>query len=639
MLGSRRSARLQQKHVQQQALANASAGASGSTPSKEAHPTTQTSDSRQRKGKRHSNADQPTEAVQTQEDAVGRKRPASEPAESAQPSKKPKTHLSHEGQDTKSQKILNGKESSHDGDLPNGRDLPDAAQANAPPSFEEEGINFLEALISVISALRLLDEKRAAQDKLNVEKSQLHFLLDWTHPVLLNVPDTEEHRAEQNTLRADIQRYNRHLAQREEREPSIKNAITASIRFVEKCKYRLDAYFQPSAVLPDLPCLEENFEFQNAFERCQFFARMLADAEAEVKHLEHDMSLIEDRVRDHNRCLASRAQELMKQPVFQQPASIAEMHSEDPTCAQDSERYLELSTQLQELEAEMQETKQAFSDHKEILARIGGTQMEEVGLRIPPVAEEPTAPFEHPQQPESPNKDVEKPDDHASAQMSEDTANDLGELTEEEKVERDHLEAKLLHAKEQLERARREFDDGRKLTAIEAALLLPPYTEDNLGATMALKLSRVTTNLIDAEQRVSELRAAARLAGLVEKYPEDQTWDFDNRSDDGYADSVFAARAEKARPGVEEWLPHLAEPEDMMAPAKHPQAPKSRPDVGDFELGEDSADGFPGVAHRQRIIDYREKCEQLRKTEHFPRTEPDRIIPPQQSRHLNSHMI
>lgn len=636
MSAPRRSARLQQKNAQQQALAGASVVTSG-LPTNKDRPASKPS--RKRKRERPTDEIEATHVVRIEKAARGLKRSASEPAVPVNPSKKPRNHLSDEGENNDDQQLTSDRNFPRSGDLPDDVNLPHTAQANAPLSVEEEGIDFLEALISVIEALRLLDEKRAAQERLMNEKSQLHTLLNWTHPVLLNLPDTEEHRAEQNTLRANIERYNRHLAQREEQDPSIKNAIAPSIQLVERRKDRLDEYFQPSAILPDLPCLEGNFEFQDAFERCQFFARTLANVKTGVNHLEQDMSVIEDRVRDHNRRLAARAQELMKKPVPQQPTSIAETNDEESTFTQDSKRYLELSKQLQELEAEAQRTKQAFSDHKDALARIGESQMEKVGLHIPPLTEQPATPLEHLQRPESPNRDAEKPDHHASAQVLEATTNNLCEPTEEEKVERDDLEAEIMHAKEQLERARREFDDGRRLTAIERALLLPPYTEDNLGATMALKLSRVTRNLIDAEQRVSELRAAARLAGLVERYPEDQTWDFEDRSDDGYADSVFAARAEKARPDVEEWIPRLAEPEDMLTPATHPRAPKSRPDVGIFELGEDSADGFPGAEHRQRIVDFRQKCEQLRQTKHFPRTEPDRIIPAQQSRHLNSHMI
>ena len=57
-----------------------------------------------------------------------------------------------------------------------------------------------------------------------------------------------------------------------------------------------------------------------------------------------------------------------------------------------------------------------------------------------------------------------------------------------------------------------------------------------------MKLIRTTRKYIEAQERVIMAQAEGRRLGVpwVDKYPVDQTWDFEDRPDDGYAESAIA---------------------------------------------------------------------------------------------------
>jgi hypothetical protein len=128
------------------------------------------------------------------------------------------------------------------------------------------------------------------------------------------------------------------------------------------------------------------------------------------------------------------------------------------------------------------------------------------------------------------------------------------------KAQHDALKAELLSAQSQLCGAEKAFENYRKLTEEDFAKLPQPMTEDRIGQELWLKLIRTTHNLAEAQERVRKGQAEGRRLRVpeIDRFPVDQTWDFEDRSDDGYPESAIADRVEKSKPTIEAWLPQVA---------------------------------------------------------------------------------
>lgn len=124
----------------------------------------------------------------------------------------------------------------------------------------------------------------------------------------------------------------------------------------------------------------------------------------------------------------------------------------------------------------------------------------------------------------------------------------------------------------------------------------------------------------------------------VDRYPYDQTWDFEDRSDDGYAVSAMADKMGKSKPKVERWLPQLAMCGKPLSPSRVPEAPESLPDLEALWLGDDKGDDFSSTGLKERIVEYQQACEKLRRSGQFPKAARDPVVSDEQSLHLNSHM-
>jgi hypothetical protein len=213
----------------------------------------------------------------------------------------------------------------------------------------------------------------------------------------------------------------------------------------------------------------------------------------------------------------------------------------------------------------------------------------------------------------------------------------------EEKARNDDLVAALSSAQEVFWNALKLYQEGsRKLTEEELRNLPEPVTEDRIGVALVLKLSRTTRDYLEAENKVDEARRAAHQAGLVDRFLVDQTWDFENRTDYGNADSVYAEKMDRSWPKVIEWQwapGRGVETEQQLSPSEARKWPEIVPDIGEFQPGDNNYDDFSKARTRERIDDYRRTCELLRESGQFPEASSDPLVPGERLHHLNSHMV
>jgi hypothetical protein len=222
-----------------------------------------------------------------------------------------------------------------------------------------------------------------------------------------------------------------------------------------------------------------------------------------------------------------------------------------------------------------------------------------------------------------------------------------GELSEAEelKTERDAVKAELLSAQAHLCTVYKEFQGRRNLTEEEFARLPKSITEDEIGLQLLMKLSRTTRSYIEAQERVKTAQAEGRRLGVpgVDRYPVDQTWNFEDRSLDGYADSAIADKVEKSKPRVRAWLSELAMSGKPLPPSTKLQVLEKVPgkihEYAELRLGDDIAEDFSSDRAKERVARYQKACEDLRNSGHFPLATPDRFILRERLYELGSHMI
>ena len=226
--------------------------------------------------------------------------------------------------------------------------------------------------------------------------------------------------------------------------------------------------------------------------------------------------------------------------------------------------------------------------------------------------------------------DGEEPEDVEQQTNTEQAASETVDA-EKLKAQHDALKEELLSAQGHLCEAEEAFKHSRELTEEDIAQLPKSIAEDKIGLQLWRKLCRITQNYREAQERVKLAQAEGRRLRVpgVDRYPIDQTWDFEDRSEDGYADSAIADKIEKSKPRVEEWLPQIAMSGKPLSPSTKPETPKSLPDLGAIQLGEDKADGCPSDGVKERITKYHEACEDLRRSGEFPLAVPDQFILPE----------
>lgn len=127
----------------------------------------------------------------------------------------------------------------------------------------------------------------------------------------------------------------------------------------------------------------------------------------------------------------------------------------------------------------------------------------------------------------------------------------------------------------------------------------------------------------------------------VDKYPIDQTWDFEDRPDDGYAESVIADKVEKSKPRVKAWLSQVAMSGKPLSPSTKLQVPEMEPQLkklAELRLGDDKAEDFSSDGAKERIARYQKACEDIRNSGQYPLAVPDRFTSRERLCELGSHM-
>lgn len=351
-----------------------------------------------------------------------------------------------------------------------------------------------------------------------------------------------------------------------------------------------------------MQCLETDVDFQGALYRWQWTFGVLMDLELELKEIEMESEAAHDKIDRHASQVLAKG---LKQTVAQ-----SEITESDTSPQEDLSGVYGLLGRQAELQQDEKQTKRSLCRDQDVLVKLAERALVEAKILQPsgPDTEE-TEPTPVHQQQEA-NVDVESAEP-GSQNIA--TINLAGADPQTE----------LAAAQEQLRNARLEYEEGRKWNEDDVAKLPQPVSEDYVGVAMALKLSRATLAYIAAEERYHVAHQAARDAGVADRFPIDQTWNFEDRPDDGYAESLFAQRIDKVKPKVESWIPKLPTAGARTPPSSVQETPESMPDLDALNLGEDYMNGAPHATLRKRIDNHRKVCDELREKGPFPKASSD----------------
>jgi len=484
------------------------------------------------------------------------------------------------------------------------------------------GEKFLKVLNSIVLIRRHLRRKRAARRKCLKERSELDWLLDYNCSQLANVPPVEKYPGVREKLRADIERFERNLKQRQEQEADLDKDIRILKHTLDLRKSRMDDLMNAEMPPGDLPpSMKDNADFREAYKYCRILVNTVKDVEARLRDAEQEREVTFDRYYSHT------GQVLFGEtPRAGSGAEFDEVNSHDQAL-RDSFRP---DLHCVELERDVSKTKMMCSAQKLALATLAENDMVERGVLQPHVSdgEESTADPEEIAQQETSKQAAAKPSG-----------------SEKSKAERDAAKAELLSAQAHLCDAHKEFQGRRNLTEEEIAQLPKTITDDDIGLELQMKLSRTTRNYIEAQERVRTAQAEGRRLGVtgVDKYPIDQTWDFEDRPDDGYAESVIADKVENSKPRVKAWLSQLAVSGKPLSPSAKSQVPKKVPgkyhELLELRLGDDKAEDFSSDGAKERIARYQKACEDLRNSGQYQLAVPDRLNSRERLSELDSHII
>lgn len=486
----------------------------------------------------------------------------------------------------------------------------------------DEGQKFIKVLTTIILVSRPLRRKRAARRKCLEEKSELEWLLDYNWSQLANVPTEEKYPGVRDKLRADIERFERNLKQRQEQEFDLNKDIRNLNQTLELRKRQMDDLMNAELPPDNLPpSMKNNADFREAYKYCRSLVHTVKGIEASLHDVEQEIEATLERYYNH------AGQSLLEETARADlRAEFEEVKSHDQALRDISGPDL----RRLELERDGLRTKKMSSAQKSALATLAESDMVKRGLLQPcvPDGEEATADPEDAEQPKATEQAADEPSE-----------------AEKLKAQRDAAKAELLSAQGHLCDAYKEFQGRRNLTEEEVAKLPKSFTEDDFGPELQWKLMRTTRNYIEAQERVRSAQAEGRRLDVpgVDKYPVEQTWDFEDRPDDGYAESAIADRVEKSKPRVEAWLSRLAMSGKPLSSSTKPQVPKKDPEefyeVAELRLGDDKAEDFSSDGAKERIARYQKACEDLRNSGQFPSAVPDRFISRERLCELDSHMI
>jgi hypothetical protein len=525
------------------------------------------------------------------------------------------------------------------------RNVTDEERVDNKSSLPEADQSFYRAIIAVVMWLRVLDQHRAAQKERSSKISILNRLMDLKRPSMLSAPTEEEYKNPRDKLRSDFERYERNLETRCAQAETAGRDIPHLVESSKARMDRFDGFVRVSATLPDVGCLKGSAEFQAAFERCRFYSRILPEIEDEISGVEHDSNLAHERIDAYASRLATRGLELAGLTATEEPAvPAADLSGNEYSPAQEFQENISTRlARLQELRADLQKTEQSYFEHKENLARIAEKLLIEAGMLQPgaPQMDKPIpAPDNAGPAPEVPEAEEHDADNDAEVVEGRSSPDLEENIFAKRKAKHDALTKELMAAQFHLCDAEKAFKDSRKFTEEELAQLPQNITEDLLGLELKRKLTRTTRNYIDAQNRVKDLQAEGRRLRVpgVDRFPIDQTWDFEDRSDDGYLHSTFPDKVERSKPKVEAWLPQIATSEAPSSPPTWPYISNTVFKLAELRLGDDKMDGFSSEGAKERIARYQKACEDLRNSGQFPPAVPDGFVSTETLPKLGSHM-
>jgi hypothetical protein len=486
----------------------------------------------------------------------------------------------------------------------------------------EEGQQFLKVLSSIILANGALRRKVAARRKCLDEQDDVDWLLSFKRSSLANVPPEESFPGVREKTLADIQKLERQLEERNEQEANLDKAIRLMRHTLEIRKRRIGDLMNaemPPDILP--PSLKNNADFRESYKYCRSLAQTVKGIELKIEKAERERETALDRYFGH-----------AEQALFPNGARTdSQLDSEEvDSHYQDLRDSREWDSRLVMLEHDVSQTKAMWSAQKDVLVSLAEQDLVKQG-KIPAEVQGSKNP-----EPEPVQVEQEKVSEQASAEPS---------GFEILKASRDAAKAELMAAQAHLCTAYKEFQGRRNLTEGEIAQLPKTITEDDIGLELQMKLMRTTRKYIEAQERVRTAQAEGRRLDVpgVDKYPVDQTWDFEDRPDDGYAESAIADRMEKSRPRVRAWLSQVAMSGKPLSPSTKSPVPKKVPgklhELAELRLGDDKAEDFSSDGAKERIARYQQACEDLRDSGLFPLAVPDRLILKERLSELDSHMI
>lgn len=537
---------------------------------------------------------------------IGSKR-APEPEESARPSKRRKTNAQSKTVEEASEDASFSQE-------------PDpAVQPTDSPQSQDVDTNFLEALICVILKSRILRQQLAERRKINTEQAQLRRLLDFTRPQLHNVPVTDGYQQVQDGLKADVARYEKYLEQRNEHETLLNWQIENLTAVIEARKARLDDFADESLELAMPSCLRDSVEFQGALRRYRSTSGIMKKIELELERIHLEWSAASDKSDSHVKTIAQLAQGAGSERVERDEAQgQGEVIDAGSPSKEDSKRIHELLYRQKELQKDQISTGKSSSWHKEILARFAERALVVAGV-LPP-SELTAEGFQlgsEPKDQQEANEPHQAPAEHPPPEQT------PAFTRESETLRKKSITAELEAAMDHLSKSRSEYDNCRKLTVEEMASLPHPVSALEVAWASIKKLSQKTRQLIEAEERCRIAKQAARDAGIIDRFPREQTCNFEDRPDDGYAESMWAQKRDHIESNVEEWMSVCRAAGNRTPPTSVHEKSATLPDFGALYLGEDYIDGLPHGNERKRIDDYQQACKDLRESGQFPKAASD----------------
>jgi hypothetical protein len=461
----------------------------------------------------------------------------------------------------------------------------------------DDGQEFFRVLHSIVMVLRQLRRTRVAWRKCLTEQSHLDFLVNFHRPRLSNVPH------EEGDAQANVQKYEEHLRERHEQEEDLDKEISKLNCTLDNRMRRMDGLMN-AEVAPDSlpPSLKDNANFRETYKYCRSLAHTFRDLEVKGREAEQERETILDRYYSH----AER--ELPKKVVgTESQAGFDEVDPHKQALRDCSGPH----TQHLKLEQDASRTKMMCYVQKSALATLLDNDLVKRGELEP-----------HGSDGEEPESQPDNAEQQKASKQAEVSA------SEKTKPQHDALIAEPLSAQGHLCDAEEAFKNSRNLTEEEFSNMPGSITEDQIGVELWLKLVHTTRNYTEAQDRVRRAQAEGRRLGvpMADRFTRDQTWDFEDRSDDGYAESAIAERMEKSKPRVEAWLPQLAMSGKPLSPSTQPTVPKSLPDLAALRLGDDVADNFQSSGAKERIAKYQKACEALRIEGQFPVASPDRFL-------------